>query len=453
MASSKLDPNTALFLMDQHNRERVSQKLEQFRDVRLGGACPDNVIIKGVRGGRGAGAKSWSVIALNVIEANYYKERYACFREIQNTLNESVYHLIETTVERLRYPGWQFLNDSIVSPKGSIFVFRGLKDMTATQNVKGMEGFTRFIVEEAAPLSGESIDIMLPTLFRTEGAKLWFVYNQILETDPISIKVWNPFRDEPYARMIECAPGRIDNPWWNAQMEALSLKLKSIDPDLWDHVYGGNPMTQLFNAAISRVLVRQAMDRVIDNPEGGVSVGVDPADMGDDKTQIYVRKGCKIIDHRELRKMDGEYIANEVWHMIHRNPSIPIKLDTTGIGTSARDNLKRLGAKVIPINFGEASTKPDEYPDIISEMWFSFNDILPMLDIPDDAELMSDLSSRLYKYETSKNRRCIESKKEFKKRFLRSPDKGDAILLCFYEGKNIIISDERKAQLRDRWRR
>lgn len=433
--------------------ECVSPKLELWRDARLGGDLRPGVIMKGARGGRGAGAKSWGMVSLAVQEAHRFKERYACFREIQRTLNESIYHLIETTVDRLRYPGWKFTQEKIVSPTESEFIFRGLKDLTASRNVKGLEGFTRFLIEEAASISVESWDYLLPTLFRNKDAQLLFVYNQDTETDPVTTKVWNMFKDEAYALFIDCGPGREDNPWWNDHMQALSDKMKLIDPELWDHVYGGQPRSQLFNAAIPRVLVRQAMDRHIDIPDGGYSCGCDPADMGDDKTEIYLRKGPKVIDHKELRKMDGVYIANEIWNMVWRRPDIPIKVDTTGIGTSTRDQLRQLGAKVIPINFSESAQKKDEYPNIVSEMWFNFADYLKdnLLDIPDDSELMSDLSSRLYTYDRD-NRRMIEPKKNFKERFNRSPDKGDALLLCFYEAKNIIMTDEQRKQLQSRWR-
>ena len=441
-------------LLAQYDRERCSPKVELLRGQHIGGECPDSVMLRGIRGGRGAGAKSYGVISLNVQEAHYFKHKYGCFREVQKTLTESVYSLIEETVERLKYPGWKFRDEYIESPVGSHFIFRGLKDLTATDNVKGLQGYTRFIIEEAASISDASIDKLLPTLFRNKRSILWFVYNQYLETDPITTKVWEPFSNEPYARLIECRPGAVDNPWWyEGDLEILSQKLKKIDPDLWDHIYGGNPISQLHNAAISRLLIRQAMDRVISNPEGAVEIGCDPADEGDDKTQIYMRKGMKVIGHKELRKMDGEYIANEIWQMAGKRPDVPIKLDTTGIGTSARDNLRRLGAKVIPIHFANKAEKANEYPDIVSEMWFNFNEVLKedMPDIPYDAELMSDLSSRLYKYDSS-GRRCIEPKKEFKKRHLRSPDKGDAMLLCFYTAKNIMSPEIRK-QLADRYRR
>lgn len=433
-------------LLDQEDRERVSPKLELFRDRCIGGQCSDDVIIKGVRGGRGAGAKSWGFTSLLVQELNYFPHRMACLREIQKTLEESAYELIEKTVNRLGYSGWTFTNDSINSPVGSHIIFKGLKDLRASRNIKGLEGFTRFFVEEADPLSNDSWDFLLPTLFRNKGAKLYFCYNPEMELDPVTVKIWNMFQHEKYSLLIECMPEGIDNPWWNEKAQLLSDKMRQVDPDLWSHVYGGQPSSQLQNAALPRYLIRQAMDRNIKEPVGSEEIGCDPADEGDDKTQIYRRKGLKIIEKKELRKMDGTYIGNEIGAMINHRPNVPIKVDTTGIGVSTRDRLRQLELKVIPIHWANNAIKDDEYPDIVSEMWFEFLKILPELDIPDDPELMSDLSGRLYTYD-KRGRREIESKKKFKERHGRSPDKGDALLLTYYTGMNLKIDDQSKKEL------
>jgi len=76
--------------------------------------------------------------------------------------------------------------------------------------------------------------------------------------------------------------------------------------------------------------------------------------------------------------------------------------------------------------------------------------VLQHADLPDDPQLMSDLSSRLYEYD-SKGRRIVEPKKNFKDRYGRSPDKGDALLLCYYTGANINMSDETRKQLAGRY--
>lgn len=433
-----------LDLLKQEDLERVSKKLEALRDPVIGGDCSPLVRFKGVRGGRGAGAKSWGMTSLLVQECNRRRHRVACLREIQNSIEESVYELIEKTVDRLRYPGWKFTKSSIDSPAGSHIIFKGLKDLRSSRNIKGLEGFDRFFVEEAAPIVAESWDYLLPTLFRNEDAQLWFCYNPESETDPVTTKIWEPYQDSKEAILIEAAPGKIDNPWFSDALQSLSDKMKEIDPDLWEHIYGGKPRSQGDRAILSRVLIREAMDRSIRDPEGALEAGCDPADFGDDKTEIYVRRGWKVIAHKELRKMNGEYIANTIWDMIDRDDMVPVKVDVTGIGVSTRDNLLRLGAKVVPVNFGSRAFEKDKYPDTISEMWFNFQNILPNIDIPDDSELMSDLSSRLYDYD-SKGRRQVESKKKFKERYSRSPDKGDAMLLCFYKGGAILDEKHRQA--------
>ena len=53
-----------LALLEQQNRERVSPRLEAFRDPILGGECKPEIRIRGCRGGRGAGAKSHSMVSL-----------------------------------------------------------------------------------------------------------------------------------------------------------------------------------------------------------------------------------------------------------------------------------------------------------------------------------------------------------------------------------------------------
>jgi hypothetical protein len=76
---------------------------------------------------------------------------------------------------------------------------------------------------------------------------------------------------------------------------------------------------------------------------------------------------------------------------------------------------------------------PAKYPNIASEMWFE----LPIDDIgiDNDRELMIELSGRRYLYD-KQGRRMVEPKDEYKKRNGgRSPDKADALLLCYYMPK------------------
>lgn len=440
--------NTALLqkILHQKNLERVSPKLEAFRPVCIGGTRDPSKKVLGARGGRAAGAKSHSLTSLIVQIANYTKIKVACFREIQNSIDDSVYQLIKDKVEFLGYSGWIFKDNKIVSPSGSVFIFKGLKDMVATRNVKGLENIDIFFVEEASSISIDSWDILLPTIIRNDKTELWFCYNQESEFDPITLKIWNRKRDD--ALLIELKPGRDDNPWWNDRLQHEMESDYAFDPDLAEHVWGGQPRSQASKAVISRVTVRKAFDRYKTiEAVGGKQCGIDVARFGDDRTEIYFRIGHKVIAHKELIHADTVRIAQEAFELSGRDYETIFVVDDGGLGAGVTDQLRKMECKVVAINFGGTPADKNKYTSIADEMWFECP--LDEIGMPEDFELMQELTSRLYDYDTQ-NRRKIEKKSDFKKRTGRSPDKADGFLLAFYTKKTIVMSEDTISALASR---
>ena len=431
-------------LILQKELERVSPKLEAFRDPIIGGTCPPDIRIRGCRGGRGAGAKSHSLVSLIVQRANIQRIRVGCFREIQESLEESVYALIQSKVEQLRYRGWVFQVGEIISPVGSTFIFKGLKDLRASMNVKGLEDFDIFLVEEAAAVSMPSWNLLMPTLMRTPGSQLWFAYNPETEADPVTLKIWNRHRSD--ALCIELLPGPVDNPWWNSGLQKEMEEDFKVDPDEAEHIWNGLPRKQGQRSVMSRVAIRAAMERHVD-PVGTYQVGCDVARFGDDKTVIYKRKGLAVVDQKILAKQDTMSIAYEVWDMANRDPSIPVAVDDTGVGGGVSDRLRELWAKVIAVNFGGSPVDKDRFTSTADELWFLFP--ISEADIPDDPDLMAELSGRQYGYD-NKGRRKIESKDDYKKRNGKSPDRADALLLTFFDGSGTQFPDEIRKQMQAR---
>jgi phage terminase large subunit len=413
-----------LDLLEQEKRERVSPKMERFREPWR---------VKLAKGGRGAGAKSWSTASLLIQRANRGPLRIGCFREVQKTIEESSYQLLRETVERLRYPGWKITRESIESPAGAHIIFRGLVDIRAANQVKGLEGFDIFFLDEASAISHDSIRMMLPTL-RKDGSELWAVWNPETDFDPVYTRLWLANRDD--ILRVDLQPGKADNPFWT---ENLRLEMEAdyrSNPDEAEHTWGGQPRKQGDNAVMSRAAIRAAMNRAAEEEEPD-EIGVDVARFGNDKTEMYRRRGFKTVDHREYAKKDVPFVADAAWDFAGRNSGIPIKVDDTGVGGGVTDILNRLGAKVIPVNFGGTPGDKKKYGTVADEMWFKFP--VDEASIPDDPDLMLELSSRLYNYDRQ-GRRTVESKKEFKKRFGRSPDKADALLLAYYTGYNRVSS-------------
>jgi phage terminase large subunit len=407
-----------LKLIAQDELERVSPKMELFREPWR---------IKIAHGGRGAGAKSWSAASVLVQKAHREPLRICCFREVQKSLEESSYRLMVDTVRRLRYNGWRVTREYIDSPCGSHIIFRGLADMRAADQMKSLEGYDIFWLEEASAISKESLTVLLPTL-RKPGSELWATLNREAEKDPIIAEYWDSDRAD--VLRVELKQGKEDNPWFPDVLQSELEAAYRNNPDEALHVWGGQPRVQGDNAVLSRVAIRAAMSRKVEETEPW-EAGVDVARFGNDKTEIYFRKGGKVVSHETFAKKDTVFTANAVWDMVGRDRKVVIKVDDTGVGGGVTDNLRRLGANVIPVNFGGVPKDGKKYTSVADEMWFEFP--VDEIQIPDDPQLMEELGGRKYTYDKI-GRRKVEPKEEFRKRYNRSPDKADGLLLCFYTG-------------------
>lgn len=412
-------------LWEQQERERVSPKLEAFRQPKR---------IKGCQGGRGAGAKSWSIASLIIQRGNYERIQVACLREVQLTLEESVWKLLKETIERLGYSGWVVTKEYIDCPRtGTHIIFRGASDLTADQ-LKSLEGFDIIWFEEAQRATASTLDVLFPTL-RKPGSEFWFSMNPDEEVDPIIAKTLG--RDDLV--LIDLLPGKADNPWWTAELQKEMDEDFKRDPDLAEHVWNGKPRAQGDRAIMRRVDIRAAMDRELpDDPEGVIELGIDVARFGDDDSVIYKRRGFKVVEERVFHGADTQLVARTAWDMAGRDPQVRIKVDDDGVGGGVTDKLRDLGSEsVIPVHNGSAPANDKLYTTAADEQWFTFP--LDRVDIPNDERLMQELSGRTFKY-TPDDRKKIEAKADYKKRYGKSPDKADALLLCFYRG-NMIPAD------------
>jgi len=425
-------------LADQEERERLSPKLEAIKTT------DKNIVI--VQGGRGAGAKTWGVASAIVQLCQYEMHRVVCLREVQKSLEESVYQTIVDTIERLQYPGWHITDEYIENTRSKAhFIFRGLRDIRAAHQVKGLERYDIGWLEEASVISEESINMFMPTLVRNPDWWLFITYNPETDFDSVTLRFWNS--DRPDILKLRVEAGIIDNPWWSDGLQREMELDYARDPDEALHIWGGMPRKQGQNAVMSRAAIRGAMTRQIE-AKGGVEIGIDVARFGDDTTVMYKRRGLKTIDRKSWIGQDTVRTAREAWDMANRDPSVEIKVDDTGVGGGVTDNLRDMGAKVTPINFGGSPKDDNLYSTAADEMWFTFP--VDEAQIPNDPELMMQLSARLYDYD-NKKRRVIESKKKYKERFKKSPDDADALLLCYYQGgSRVKIDDDSRKQMQKR---
>jgi phage terminase large subunit len=404
-------------LLEQRERELVSPKMNAFRD---------SWRVKIAIGGRGAGAKTTSAASLIVQKGNYRSLHGVCLREHLNTLEESSWKTIAERIDALKYPGWKITDRYIDKPSvGTHLIFRGLSDYTA-DSIQSLQSFDLAWCDEGQRLSAESCVKLFPTI-RKPGSEIWVTMNPDLEIDPVIAHV----AGRQDVLIVRLKPGKEDNPWWTDVLEAERVADFARDPELAEHVWNGSPRVQGERAIFKLVDVIAAMARQ-ETSGDEIELGVDVARFGSDRSQIYKRKGLRVTDGKTFNGADTQQVARFAWDMAERNPNTPIKVDDSGVGGGVTDKLRDLGSKAtVAVLNGNPPNDKDLYTTCADEQWFTFP--MALASIPDDQELKAELSTRNYSY-TPDDRRKIESKESFKKRYGRSPDKADALMLCFYSG-------------------
>lgn len=194
-------------------------------------------------GGRD-GAKSWSVVRYLIARAIAKTERILCVREIQDSIADSVYQLIVDQIKALELDDDFDIQKNYIRHKGngSQFSFHGLNGQTAT-SIKSFEGTTICWVEEAQTVSKRSLRILTPTI-RADDSELIFTFNPDMDTD----EVYDRFVTKLPSDAIVVKVNWDDNPWRSKALDQEREDMKRVDPDEYDHVYGGNVRSAVVGA-------------------------------------------------------------------------------------------------------------------------------------------------------------------------------------------------------------
>lgn len=172
--------------------------------------------------------------------------------------------------------------------------------------------------------------------------------------------------------------------------------------------------------------------------EAPLVIGVDPARSGDDRTAICFRKGRKAYQIDTYQNIDTMQLAGKVKQIIEKQRPFKVFIDSIGIGAGVVDRLHEMGYSycVDAVNVARSSSDPDRYLNLRAELWSEMREWFigdMSVQIPDDPELQKELCGLGYDYNSS-GRLLIESKKDAKKRGMRSPDLADSLMLTFAMG-------------------
>ena len=199
-------------------------------------------------GGRGSG-KSWTFARILLIKGTEKKLRILCTRELQRSIADSVHKLLSDQIATLGLESFYTVQKiGIEGINGTEFIFSGLQN---SSSLKSYEGVNYVWVEEAQVVSRHSWELLIPTI-RAEDSEIWVTMNPELPTDD-SYQRW----------VVNPPPGAVvrkvnfdANPWFPEVLRREMEYCKETDPDLYNHIWLGCPVSMLAGAIFANELRR-----------------------------------------------------------------------------------------------------------------------------------------------------------------------------------------------------
>lgn len=214
-------------------------------------------------------------------------------------------------------------------------------------------------------------------------------------------------------------------------------------------VFGRFPSSSSEDTVFNEEEVIAATERDIrDNQNERLRIGIDLARFGSDESVFIPRRGMKMLDLVAKSHLTGTQavevaiaIAND-WCPSGQDPRVvsEFAVDETGIGVGLVDPLRDLGWSVCGVHAGTRSTMPNEYYNLISELYMEDGKhAIKVCSIKNDELLISQLLQRQFEFFQSSKQRRLVPKDVLRKKGLGSPDRADAFILAFADSRKLDL--------------
>lgn len=176
--------------------------------------------------------------------------------------------------------------------------------------------------------------------------------------------------------------------------------------------------------------------------EGPVHLGVDVAEFGRDSSNIYVKKGRKIMPAKTFNKIPIMQLTGHIMIIMNAVQAECVKIDTIGVGTGVEGRLDEMGVHTKRVNVAEApggdnDKEKAKFINKRAQLYWALREMLDPdpnnnpnpIGLPPDEELEEELIATKFKI-NSRGQIQILPKDEIKAILGRSPDKADALMIA-----------------------
>ncbi|MGL5529065.1 MAG: PBSX family phage terminase large subunit [Plesiomonas shigelloides] len=406
-----------------------------------------------------------------------------CCREILKSIKHSTKQSFDDLIDALGWRQYFVSTDTEIRCAfgNSKMIFMGLH--RNVENVKGCEWADIFFTEEAENISADSWNVLIPTA-RKPGAEIWVIFNPKNLTDP----TYQRFVVNPPPEFVEDASGKkikysiikkinyLDNPFFTQESRQQMLVMKEDDPELYKHIWLGEPISDSALSIIKPMWIEAALDAHLKlgiERTGNRFAGLDPMDEGEDYNARCYRDGVIVYQIDEWKDKDPVAVGERCYAEAMQDGISCVSYDNIGVGAGTKGKFREMETaliaagrhlELVPFTEFTASASPidgeympgranaDHFLNLKAQGWFMLRDrfhntykaVVEGKDVDMENiicidtsgldkriidKMKAELSAPNREYSNGKLK--VESKDSLKKRGIPSPNIADAIVMAF----------------------
>lgn len=196
----------------------------------------DESRFKVLYGGRDSG-KSTQILNHFVLLSFNTGSRFLCIKKTARTIKQSIYSNVVDAIEQAGLEAYFTFTEAEITNKttGAVFLFTGL--LPTAKRIKSINNIQYAFIEEAAELSQDDWDIVIPTI-REPGNQIFIAFNPEDGNEPV------------YQMFVQSSPSNAtvlklnytDNPFLSAESAEQIELTKQHDYERYLHIYEGHPL-------------------------------------------------------------------------------------------------------------------------------------------------------------------------------------------------------------------
>jgi phage terminase large subunit len=404
-------------------------------------------------GGRGGG-KSQGIGRLLLYLGEHHPLRIVCGREIQKSIEESVYTILRDLISANNL-NWEVQASKLIHRKtGSTILFKGFREQGSV-NIKGLEGVDILWIDEAQSITKYTLDIIIPTI-RKQKAKVYFSMNRHLKSDPV-------FKE--FSTRDDCLHIHVnydDNPYCSEALKYEAELCLEKSPDDYGHIWLGEPLEEADNFLFTEEHLEKCAE--VDWLGCGsheVVMGVDVARYGDDKCVAHIlqRRGPLKFQVKHVERWGKKNLMETCGRIIDLMSRF--KPDSTAIDADGMvgvcDRLVELEFRIHEFHGGYMGDKhverPNSYANVRTEWFDKLRELIEMGymgALP--RQTIDSLLTIMYTHK-SNGQKVLVSKERMRSQGFKSPDDADSLMMAYWATKFLNRRIEENEDYRTPWQR